>query len=141
MSELKHFVSIEASPAKVYAAIATQTGMRNWWTADTVMDEKVGGNAEFGFGKRETVFRMVIKNLESEKKVVMKCRGDHPEWKGTTLTWKIVKEDTGTALYFTHSGWKKVTGFCASCNSMWGNLMYRLKDYVEGKHPGPQWKE
>ena len=28
-----------------------------------------------------------------------------------------------------------------SCNSMWGNLMYRLKGYVEGMNLGPQWTE
>lgn len=25
--------------------------------------------------------------------------------------------------------------------SLWGELMYRLKAYAEGKHPGPHWTE
>ena len=29
----------------------------------------------------------------------------------------------------------------AICNSSWGELMYRLKKYVEGKNPGPHWTE
>jgi len=29
----------------------------------------------------------------------------------------------------------------AICNSSWGELMHRLKDYVEGRNPGPRWKE
>lgn len=29
----------------------------------------------------------------------------------------------------------------AMCNSTWSELMYRLKDYVEGRNPGPHWKE
>lgn len=40
-----------------------------------------------------------------------------------------------TTLRFTHSGWKAMTDFCASCNSMWGQLMYRLKGFVEGTKP------
>jgi hypothetical protein len=38
---------------------------------------------------------------------------------------------------------QRLTGpdFCASCNSMWGQLMYRLKGFVEGNVPGPQWTE
>jgi hypothetical protein len=34
-----------------------------------------------------------------------------------------------------------MTDFCASCNSMWGCLMFRLKDYAETGKPAPQWKE
>jgi uncharacterized protein YndB with AHSA1/START domain len=141
MPDLKHQVPINASPARVYAAIATQNGMRNWWTADTGMDEKPGGKAEFGFDKRGMIFRMDIKKLDADGQVVMQCHGDHPEWNGTTLTWIIDRQDGKTILHFNHSGWKEVTDFCASCNSMWGNLMYRLKAYVEGKNPGPLWTE
>lgn len=141
MPDLKHQVPIDASPAKVYAAIATQNGMRHWWTADTKMDEKAGGKAEFGFDKRGMVFRMDIKKLDAGKQVVMHCYGDHPEWADTTLTWTIDQADGKSILHLNHSGWKEVTDFCASCNSMWGNLMYRLKGHVEGRNPGPQWTE
>jgi uncharacterized protein YndB with AHSA1/START domain len=141
MADLKHQVPIDASPAKVYQAVATQNGMRNWWTADTQMDEKVGGKAEFGFDKRGMVFRMDVKKLEPGKKVVLECHGDHPEWSGTKLTFTLAPHDGQTILHLNHSGWKEVTDFSASCNSMWGNLLYRLKGYVEGKKPGPQWTE
>jgi hypothetical protein len=105
------------------------------------MDEKAGGKAEFGFDRRGMVFRMVVKKLDTGKQVVMQCHGDHPEWAGTTLTWTVDREGEKTILRFDHSGWREVTDFCASCNSMWGNLMFRLKGYVEGRNPGPQWTE
>jgi hypothetical protein len=46
---------------------------------------------------------------------------DQPEWNGTTLTWDLE--------------------MFAICNSSWGELMYRLKNYVEGRNPGPHWTE
>src|SRR5262245_39168990 len=49
MAELRFIVPVDALPDKIYAAVATQAGMRSWWTADTRMEEKVGGKAEFGF--------------------------------------------------------------------------------------------
>ena len=58
MPELRHQIPIDAAADKVYAALATQAGLRSWWTADTKADEKVGGKAEFGFDKRGIVFRM-----------------------------------------------------------------------------------
>jgi uncharacterized protein YndB with AHSA1/START domain len=141
VAELKHQVSISATPAKVFAALVTQAGLRRWWTADTTADETVGGKAEFGFDKRQMVFRMKIKKLVPSKQVVWSCHGDHPEWKGTTLTWNIARGDGETVLRFTHGGWKAVSEYFAGCNSSWGELIYRLKDYAEGKKPGPRWRE
>jgi uncharacterized protein YndB with AHSA1/START domain len=141
MAELRHLVRINATPDRVYAAVGTQAGMRSWWTADTRMDETVGGKAEFGFEKGQTVFRMTIDKLDPGRCVIMRCHGDQPEWNGTTLTWDIIEDDGMTVLRFVHSGWREVTDFCTGCNSMWGNLMYRLKDSVEGQVRGPQWTD
>jgi uncharacterized protein YndB with AHSA1/START domain len=141
MADLKHVVPINASADQAYAAVATQAGHRKWWTADTHIEERVGGKAEFGFEHGRMVFRMRIEKLDPGRCVIMRCHGDDPEWNGTTLTWDIIKNDTGDdlTLRFVHSGWREVTDFCTSCNSMWGNLMFRLKDSVEGKGRGPQW--
>src|SRR5262249_55488336 len=134
-------IPIQTSPAEVYAAIATAKGLRSWWTADSSTDEKVGGKAEFGFGKRSTIFRMKIEQLDSEKRLVWSCYGDDPDWTGTTLTWELTVEGKNTILRFTHGNWKSMSDYCIICNTTWGELMYRLKDYVEGKNPGPHWTE
>jgi uncharacterized protein YndB with AHSA1/START domain len=141
MAELRHQIPINASPERVFAALATQDGLRGWWTADVTADAKVGGKAEFGFDKRQMVFRMKIDKLEPGKRVVWSCYGDQPEWNGTTLTWNIAREDDATVLRFTQSGWKATSEMYAICNSSWGELMHRLRDYAEGKSPGPHWQQ
>ncbi|HEX4595308.1 MAG TPA: SRPBCC domain-containing protein [Bryobacteraceae bacterium] len=141
MAELKHQINIKAAPQQVYAALATQAGLRSWWTADTRADETAGGKAEFGFDKGGMVFRMNIEKLDPGKGVVWSCHGDHPEWKGTVLTWTLNPDGGGTTLRFVQSNWKSASDMYATCNSTWGQLMHRLKDYVEGRNPGPHWKE
>ena len=141
MAELRHQILIKAAPVKVYAAIATQAGLAGWWTADSKTEDKVGGKAEFGFDKRGTVFLMKIDKLEAARQVVWSCYGGPPEWDGTTLTWDLSPEGEDTTLRFTHGNWKSANDYYAMCNSTWGELVYRLKDYVEGKNPGPHWKE
>ena len=64
MADLKHQIPIRSTPEKVYAALTTQAALRAWWTADTEIEEKVGGKAEFGFDRRATFFRMNIEKLE-----------------------------------------------------------------------------
>jgi uncharacterized protein YndB with AHSA1/START domain len=141
MADLRHQILVNAAPPKVYAAIATSAGLRGWWTADSQTEDHAGGKAEFGFDKRGTVFRMKIANREPDKRLVWTCHGDDPEWKGTTLTWELSPKGEGTTVRFAHGDWKSENDYYAMCNSTWGELMYRLKDFVEGKNPGPHWKE
>lgn len=139
MADMQHAMEIEAPPEKVYQAIATAEGLRGCWTADSKTDAKAGGSAEFGFDNRGTVFRMRIEELRPGARLVWSCLGDPADWEGTRLTWELSKTDDGTMLHFTHGNWHASTGYFAMCNSTWGELMYRLKDYVEGKRPGPHW--
>ena len=141
MPDLRHIVPVHATPDKVYAAVGTPAGMRSWWTADTTMEEKVGGKAEFGFDNRQFVFRMTIEKLDPGRCVMLRCHGDAEEWNSTTLRWDLSPGDGMiTTLCFVHAGWRELTDFCSSCNAMWGNLMFRLKDSVEGNGRGPQWR-
>ena len=55
MADLRHQITINAAPAKVYEALTTQEGLRAWWTADAATEKKVGGKAEVGFDKRSRV--------------------------------------------------------------------------------------
>ena len=140
--DLFHHIDIDADPQAIYAAVATQRGLRAWWTADSDCDEKVGGKAEFGFGGRAMVFRMNIVAMEPGKRVVWECIGDQSEWEGTRLEWQVGEGlQTTNGLWLRHTGWKDNTLFSASCNSTWGDLMFNLKDYVEGKATSPKWAE
>jgi uncharacterized protein YndB with AHSA1/START domain len=125
----------------VYAAVATEAGLRGWWTRDTILNPSVGGKAEFGFARRATVFRMVVDALEVDRRVRMSCSGDQAEWAGTSLEWHIEPTEDGSILSLRHGGWKAPTDYCYSCNTMWGNLMFKLKAYVESGSPQPQWVE
>ena len=137
MADMLHRMQINASPAKVYEALTTQAGLRGWWTGDSVAEPRVGSVAEFGFGNRATLFCMRTDELIPEERVVWTCVGDVEEWKGTRLIWELRRSNDSTELRFTHGNWRATDGWFATCNSTWGALMYRLKDYAEGKAPGP----
>jgi uncharacterized protein YndB with AHSA1/START domain len=138
MVDIFHQIAINGSPDSVFAALATQNGLAGWWTTDATAEEVVGGKAEFGFENRGVVFRMQIAERVPGKRVVWSCLGDPPEWNGTTLAWTIAPENGVTVLRFNQR-WKAQTDTVAMCNSTWGELMYRIKDYVEGRNPGPRW--
>src|SRR6516165_4045534 len=48
MPEIMHLIKIRASQDKVYQAVSTAEGIRDWWTRDAAFDAKVGGTGELG---------------------------------------------------------------------------------------------
>lgn len=141
MPDMHHEIPIAGPPEKVFEALTTSKGLSSWWTADSTAEAQVGGAVVLGFGHRSTVFRMRIAELQPNRRVVWDCVGDDPEWKGTRLTWDINEKDGKSALHFVHANWRELSRYFALCTSTWGMLMYRLKDYLEGKSPGPYFTE
>ena len=42
MPDIMHLIKIRVSPERVYQAITTAEGIRNWWTRDAVLDSRIG---------------------------------------------------------------------------------------------------
>ena len=89
-----------------------------------------------GFFNRVTVYRLRLKGDEPLVKAEWVCEsGD--EWNGTQIIFRLESRASGTVLRFTHGGWRSATDYFISCNTTWGELMYRLKSAAEGKPRGP----
>ena len=141
MAQMLHLSRIDAPLEKVYKALTTSQGLAAWWTADSQAEPHEGTIAEFGFSKRITLFRMRLSELEPNARVVWDCLGDDPEWKGTRLTWKLSTEKGRTVVRFSHANWRSESDTFMMCNTTWGALLYRLKEYAEGASPGPLFQE
>ncbi len=137
MPEILHEIEIDARPDAVFRALTTEAGFMEWWTLDVETTAEAGSVATFGFYDRSTVFRMRIDELIPDRLIRWTCLGDVEEWTGTSLVFELSEyEGGGTVVRFSHTGWRSVTGFFRQCNTTWGALMYRLRDYCEGKNPG-----
>jgi uncharacterized protein YndB with AHSA1/START domain len=140
MSEMLHQIEIEAPPERVFEGLATGAGLQGWWTGDAVAEPNAGSVVELGFYGRSTVFHMRVDELVPGKTVRWTCVGDAEEWAGTHLRWDLKETDMGTEVRFVHGGWTSTDGWFATCNTTWGELMYRLKDWAEGEEPGPHFE-
>lgn len=134
-----HRIEIEAAPAKVFDALATQAGLSAWWTTMVKTDGSSGSVAEFRFGDGKSGADMRIDELLPQKRVAWTCV-DGP-WKEMTFHFDIEPHERGAALRFTNDGWPEQNDFFRHCNSKWGFfLTASLKSYVEEgsgtPHPG-----
>lgn len=138
MSDILHWIRVEAPPERVFDAISTEDGLASWWTSDVEAEASEGSTAVFGFNDRAVVFRMRVDELSRPARVRWTCVGDFPEWEGTRIEFELDPgADGGTEVTFTHAGWASTEGYFRQCNTDWGRLMYHLKDYVEGRRDQP----
>jgi uncharacterized protein YndB with AHSA1/START domain len=133
MPDIQHRIEIAATPEVVYPLIATGRGFHKWWAMDIT---KRRGALELGFFKRTTVYRLRLSVDDMPVEADWVCEtGD--EWNGTHIIFRLEEKGAGTLLRFTHAGWQAETDYFTSCNTTWGELMFRVKATAEGKSRGP----
>jgi hypothetical protein len=135
MSDIRHSILIDASPAQILPLISSGSGFSQWWAAD-VSEDRSAGTVELGFFHRATTYKFEPLQRATPNEVAWQCQTGK-EWKGTRLLFQLAPSNESTLLRFTHTGWPSETDYFVSCNTTWGELMYRLKAVAEGKAPGP----
>ena len=133
VADIKHSIQISATPEQLRPLVATAIGFGRWWAADI---SESAGAVELGFFNRATIYRLRLETDASPDHVEWACEsGD--EWSGTHIAFHTEATKAGTRLRFTHAGWRAESDYFTSCNTTWGELMFRLKAVAEGQAPGP----
>lgn len=133
MADIKHLISINASPLQIYAALSTAAGIREWWTVDAELDEKVGGKGIFRFNYNQTVETTVhIINLQEHLLVCWSVTASfRPEQVGTLITFEFRPGGNSTLLHFCQEGYAEADDSYALMNTGWAYYLVSLKQYLE----------
>jgi|SRR5579872_7604354 len=133
MPDIQHAILIAAGPEAIYPLIRTAKGLGQWWAEDIT---ERGDGVELGFFNRSTIYRLTL-NLDKPPTQAEWLCGSGDEWSGTRIGFRLENRPSGTFLRFAHAGWRSESDYFTSCNTTWGELMYRLKAVAEGKSRGP----
>jgi hypothetical protein len=133
MADIEHAIQIAAKPETIYPLIATAKGFEQWWAADVTVSD---GGVDLGFFNRATIYRLKLQVDEPPVLADWLCETGK-EWSGTHIVFRLEARGSATFLRFSHSGWPAATDYFVSCNTTWGELMFRLKSAAEGKPRGP----
>lgn len=133
IGKIQHSIQIAAKPEQIYPLVATAQGFAQWWATDIT---EAAGVIDLAFFNRATVYRLrpVVAHPPALAEWICES-GD--EWSGTRISFELEAAKSATVLRFKHAGWRAETGYFFSCNTTWGELMFRLKNAAEGKSPGP----
>ncbi|MCK6447378.1 MAG: SRPBCC domain-containing protein [Planctomycetes bacterium] len=132
-------ISLSADRRTVYRALATEAGLRRWWTRTCDVESHVGGHATFHFGPHVKV--MEIEALVPEREVRWRCiaalidlpeLGRKDEWVGTRIEFRLSDAAGGrTLLEFQHVGLTPDLECHALCTQGWERFLASLQAEVE----------
>jgi uncharacterized protein YndB with AHSA1/START domain len=133
MPDIMHLIKIKASPERVYTALTTAEGIRNWWTRDTNLDDRVGGTGTFRFYRGRVVTKVRIEELTSFSRVAWKTMTSNApgDWEGTTITFDLSADSDDTKLLFAHRGFAQADENYARVTTGWAYFLISLQQYVE----------
>ncbi|HVA12341.1 MAG TPA: SRPBCC domain-containing protein [Stellaceae bacterium] len=132
MPEIMHLVKIRSPQDKVYKAVSTAEGIRNWWTHDAALDPNVGGTGEFGFYGHRMVVKVKVAELTPPRHVAWDAvSSTGGGFDGTTITFDLKSEEGVTTLLFAHRGFEVGGDNIASATTRWGFYLLSLKRYLE----------
>jgi len=134
MPDILHLIKIRAPIERVYQAITTAEGIRNWWTRDADLDENIGGIGEFRFGAYATpsATRVSIQELSAPVRVAWKTLSSfRPEWSGTSVSFDLRQEGSNTVLLFAHRDFAQAGETFALFNTGWAYYLVSLQQYLE----------
>jgi hypothetical protein len=133
MADIRHAIQIAAAVEVVFPLAGTAHGFTQWWAEDVT---EAGGVVNLGFFRRNTIYRLRLVASEAPRHADWACESGE-EWNGTRIVFDLEPAGAGAQLRFIHGNWGAETPYFVSCNTTWGELMFRLKAAAEGKSPGP----
>lgn len=131
MPDILHRVGIAAEPARVFEALTTVEGIRNWWSAETHGDAAGGGTFQFRRNRLEVIHA-------DPSLVVWGYSGPAEDWVGTQMRFRLVWRDGQTFVLFSHEGWREPNEFMSHCSTKWATFLLSLKAWVETGEGSPE---
>lgn len=127
---IKHLFHVDASPEKVFKAISTHHGLKNWWTIQTEGGENLDEIIQFRFGENGGS-DMKIVELTPDKKIEWECVYSDHGWIGHKLTFQLDENDGKTRVRFSHIGQQQDEDFYAVCTFAWGRYFESLRQLCQ----------
>jgi uncharacterized protein YndB with AHSA1/START domain len=129
MQDIMHLIKIHASAERVYEAITTADGIREWWTRDAAIEPKVGAAGEFGFYGKRFVAKVTVEELNPVTHVRWKVINS--AWQADDIEFDLKSDGNDTTLLFAHRGFPRADEKYATATTRWGFYLLSLKRYLQ----------
>ena len=119
-----------AAPDVVFSALTDIDALTGWWTP-TAGGAGAGETLRFLMGEQEVVMRVEEADRPSQVRWSVLVCPPASDWVGTSITFDLKPEGTGTELRFHHHGLNPGLECFEMCNAGWTHFLASLVDYVD----------
>jgi uncharacterized protein YndB with AHSA1/START domain len=135
MADIAMQLTIDAEAETVREAVATEAGVRSWFTADAAVGEGAGAEHALAFPGTPEPWRLRVTE-SADRRLVLE--GENGPWSGTTQTYEILDvPEGGILLRFTHAGFPAQDDAYRNFTYGWATKLTALKAYAETGKPTP----
>ena len=136
--EIRQTTLVRAPPEKVYDGIASAEGLNAWFTYNSELDPRPGGDIVFrwkDWGPNKYTLNSPGKVVEAKRpeKFVFQWKADNPTY-ATTIEMIFERVEEGTVIHLREFGYHNTPSGRAAmleCAAGWGEALTLLKFYVE----------
>ncbi|MDD4975301.1 MAG: SRPBCC domain-containing protein [Bacteriovorax sp.] len=105
--EITHSFHFSCEPNAVLSALIKVEHIQNWWTKDASFIE---GKGVFRWREYGWVVDLLLDKSNDDRVVTWKCLRSNMQntdaWEGSTISFELTKEETGTELKLRHFNYK-----------------------------------
>jgi hypothetical protein len=131
-------VPVDADEQTLYDTVATNEGVKGWWSSKTRGPEGVDSTMKVSFPDAPITFDFKVVEESPNERVQWKCLAGPPEWIDTDVSFEIEKGDDGSrSVLFRHDGWGTTDESFAFIAYSWAQILPRLKELAESGSRNP----
>jgi uncharacterized protein YndB with AHSA1/START domain len=131
MCVIYHNLTINCPKEKIFEAIATTSGMNNWWTLDCHGVFEINEVINLNFTDKYNWFAQ-ISIFEVNQNIEFKVTQATKDWLPTRFGFQLIEENKNcTTVEFYHKNWKEISKEFRVASFCWAILLSQLKTYLE----------
>jgi uncharacterized protein YndB with AHSA1/START domain len=127
---LEHSIKVQASPAKVYQALTNLDQIAQWHCGQVNGKVAIGESLTLESDEGPT-FTWTTLELIPNSKIIQQCTNGPGSSTGKALTFQLQESGNNTSIELSHDSWDPADPHLSICNTHWGNVLHRLKAYIE----------
>lgn len=130
MPDIYHQFPIQVAAAKVFAAIATPTGLDAWWTKRSSGKPTLGMVYELWFGP-EYDWRAKVTKCITDVEFELTITEADEDWRNTRVGFALITRGESTQVNFYHQGWPENNEHYRISTYCWAMYLRILKRHLE----------
>jgi uncharacterized protein YndB with AHSA1/START domain len=130
---------VAANQRATWDALTTHEGITSWWSTRAEVPTGPGAVLRLSFPDAPITWDLRVDEAGEPQRLRWHCVGGPPQWVDTDIAFALspTAAGDGTTVYFDHVGWREADQMFRIVTFGWGQVLARLKGFLDSGKPVP----